>query len=72
MSEQMATDRVLMEPDVALRLGVSVHTLRAWRRRGKGPCYLKLGRAVRYRAADVLAFETACEHRGLDCAIETA
>ena len=49
----------LNEQEVARRLGVSPFTLRAWRRQGRGPAYMKLGRAVRYRVADVAAFEAS-------------
>jgi predicted DNA-binding transcriptional regulator AlpA len=47
------TPRALTEREVADRLGLSVATLRAWRFRGKGPRYLRLGRAVRYLPADI-------------------
>lgn len=53
------TGRALTDVEVATRLGVSRFTLRAWRRRGTGPRFLKLGRAVRYRPEDVDAFERA-------------
>lgn len=41
------------------RLGVSVETLRGWRKQGRGPRYRKLGRAVRYSIADLEAFVEA-------------
>jgi excisionase family DNA binding protein len=47
------TARALTEREVAERLGLSVATLRAWRHRGKGPRFLRLGRSVRYLPADV-------------------
>jgi len=34
-------------------------TLRNWRVRGEGPKFLKIGRLVRYRLSDVLAWEEA-------------
>jgi len=37
-------------------LGVSKATLEAWRCRGGGPVFLKLGKAVRYRQADLDSF----------------
>ena len=43
----------LTDVEVAMRLGVSRFTLRAWRLRGHGPKFLKMGRAVRYRPEDV-------------------
>lgn len=49
---------ILSDIQLASRLrGVSVETLRKWRKAGKGPAYLKAGtRAVRYRAVDVEAW----------------
>ena len=41
------TARALTEREVAELLGLSVATLRAWRHRGKGPRFLRLGRSVR-------------------------
>lgn len=49
-------DQVLDERQVAKTLHLSVATLRAWRRRGMGPRYLKLNRAVRYLGSDVEVF----------------
>lgn len=46
----------LNESQVAERLGLSVATLRAWRHRGTGPTFLRLGRAVRYLPSDVDEF----------------
>ena len=46
----------LTERQVAEQLGLSVATLRAWRHRGKGPRFLRLGRSVRYLPADVDEF----------------
>ena len=37
------TTRALTEREVADLLGLSVATLRAWRHRGKGPRFLRLG-----------------------------
>ena len=41
------------EVALAVRLGVSRSTLQSWRYSGRGPRYIKLGRLVRYRNADV-------------------
>ena len=49
----------LTEGHVAEQLGLSVATLRAWRHRGKGPRFLRLGRSVRYLPADVDEFVRA-------------
>ena len=53
------TTRALPEREVADTLGLSVATLRAWRHRGKGPRFLRLGRSVRYLPADVADFVRA-------------
>src|SRR5688572_15811814 len=41
-------DRRLTVEEAAQVLCVSVKTLEAWRRLGKGPVFVKLGRSVRY------------------------
>jgi predicted DNA-binding transcriptional regulator AlpA len=53
------TTRALTEREVADVLGLSVATLRAWRHRGKGPRFLRLGRSVRYLPSDVADFVRA-------------
>src|SRR5262245_54425916 len=50
------TGTALTEVQVAEQLGLSVATLRAWRHRGKGPRFVRFGRAVRYLPADIEAF----------------
>lgn len=45
------------EKDVAVRLGMSVKTLQNWRVKGEGPKFQKIGRSVRYRLRDILAYE---------------
>lgn len=40
--------RLIDEREAAAALDVSVRTLQAWRCRGGGPQYLKIGKAVRY------------------------
>lgn len=47
---------MLRETEVAARLGLAVSTLRVWRWAGKGPAFVKLGTAVRYRPEDVEDF----------------
>ena len=47
------TTRALTEREVADLLGLSVATLRAWRHRGKGRRFLRLGRSVRYLPPDL-------------------
>jgi len=40
-------------------LGVSVRTLQAWRVRGGGPPFVKMGRAVRYQRRALVTFQEA-------------
>ena len=47
---------LVKEPEVAKRLEVSKALLRKWRRLGKGPKVVRLGRAVRYSLADLAEF----------------
>ena len=51
MSTQNA--QLLTEIQAAERMALSVQTLRAWRTRGVGPVWLKIGRNVRYSVADL-------------------
>jgi predicted DNA-binding transcriptional regulator AlpA len=44
------------EVEAAEILALSVKTLRRWRWGGSGPRFIKLGGAVRYDIADLLAF----------------
>lgn len=46
----------LCTKQAARLLGCSHRTLEDWRLRGNGPRFLKLGRAVRYRMADLAEF----------------
>jgi hypothetical protein len=49
-------DSAVNENLAAEFLGVSVRTLQAWRVRGGGPPYCKIGRAVRYQRRALLKF----------------
>ncbi len=49
-------DQLLTEVQAADFLNLSVRCLQAWRVRGGGPCYSKIGRSVRYRRTDLDAF----------------
>jgi predicted DNA-binding transcriptional regulator AlpA len=53
---QMDAERKLTEQEAAQIVGVSVHCLRAWRWRKKGPKYFKLGSCVRYTLRDLNAY----------------
>lgn len=48
--------RLLHEQEAAKFLSLSVRTLQAWRVRGGGPRFCKLGRSVRYRHDDLVAW----------------
>ena len=61
----MTDSNVLNERQAANVLGCSVGLMRKWRLFGDGPSYLKIGRLVRYRQADIDSFLEA--HR-----VETA
>jgi excisionase family DNA binding protein len=52
----------LTEAEAAARLGLKVATLRAWRSQGRGPAYVRLGRAVRYLTADIDEFLDSNRH----------
>jgi len=47
------------EARLAQRLGISRSTVQSWRYSGRGPRYIKIGRLIRYRNADVDAFLAA-------------
>lgn len=49
-------DKIYKASPVAELLGTTVGTLAYWRYMGKGPKFIKLGRAVRYRESDVNAW----------------
>jgi predicted DNA-binding transcriptional regulator AlpA len=54
----MAED-LLTQKQVAQRWALSERTLERWRCTGEGPVHIKLGCSVRYRMADIEAFEQA-------------
>lgn len=60
----MNTDILLKDAEVAMRLGVSMPTLRSWRCRGIGPNFVKMGAGkkapVRYSASDIQQFIAEC------------
>ncbi|GAA4098806.1 helix-turn-helix domain-containing protein [Actinomadura miaoliensis] len=45
--------------DLAERYGVPVKTVYDWNSKGTGPRYMKIGRHVRYKLADVITWENA-------------
>jgi len=54
--KEVKMDRTITEKEAATHLGLAVQTLRNWRSRRKGPPYLKISRAVRYKISDVEEF----------------
>jgi excisionase family DNA binding protein len=54
---------ILRTSEAAGYIGLRKSTLEAWRVRGGGPVFLKLGKAVRYRKDDLDAFLNGCECR---------
>lgn len=58
----MAPETFLTVDELAERYGVPVTTVYKWNQRRTGPRFLKIGpRHVRYRLADVIAWEKASE-----------
>ena len=60
-----ARNKHLAQQQLARRWALSEHTLERWRCTGEGPTYIKLGGLVRYRLADILAYEqeNLCQRR---------
>lgn len=58
-------DEPLMTPKaLAVHLGVSAQTLANWRWREVGPSWVRVGRYIRYRPADVRAWLDANAQTG--------
>lgn len=55
MSEKILTDK-----QVAESFGVTVSCVRNWRYEGRGPKFLRLCGAIRYRERDVREFFDSC------------
>ncbi len=65
------TDELLDTLTVARYAGLSPVTLRKWRMTGAGPRFVRLGRAVRYRRAELDAWLSRREFKNTteaDCA----
>jgi excisionase family DNA binding protein len=52
-----ANERHLTPEQLCERLGVELRTLYSWKYHGEGPRAIKVGRLLRYRLADVIAWE---------------
>lgn len=55
---------LIRERELAERWKTSRRTLQRWRANGVGPAYILMVGAVRYRLADVLAFEDSMRRNG--------
>jgi predicted DNA-binding transcriptional regulator AlpA len=57
IAEPTIPQRLVDENEAAVRLGLKISTLRAWRCRGQGPKFYKIGgRAVRYAIEDLATY----------------
>ena len=72
MPDEMRPLVALGESEVAARLGLSVATLRAWRLTGKGPRFVRFGRAVRYLLSDVENYVQAALQQPAQIPTETS
>jgi predicted DNA-binding transcriptional regulator AlpA len=50
-------EKLISPEDLAEREGVPLGTVYQWNSRGDGPPYMRIGRFVRYRLADVVTWE---------------
>jgi hypothetical protein len=55
-------NELLTEYEAARALRISVRTLQAWRTKGIGPKYVKLGRMIRYRGHDLIDYLNSNTH----------
>lgn len=61
-----ADNRILPPKEAAAMLGVAETTLATWRSKKSYPLrYIKMGKLIRYRAADILDFLERCNRSGL-------
>ena len=56
MTEHTTLPALINETEASRVLGLSVKTLRRWRWAGRGPCFVKIGGAVRYDPPDLASF----------------
>lgn len=52
-------DQLRTPEDAASFLAIKPETLAHWRTRQQGPCFRKIGRAIRYRRGDRIAYSDA-------------
>jgi hypothetical protein len=56
LSRTTGSDPLLTEAQASHALNLSVRTLQAWRGQGRGPSFVRAGRAVRYRSTDLASW----------------
>ncbi len=56
MPDSLSPPTLVNETEAARTLNIKVATARRWRWGGKGPRFIKIGAAVRYDLADLVAF----------------
>ncbi len=56
MPDSLSPPTLVNETEAARTLNIKVATARRWRWAGKGPRFIKIGAAVRYDPADLVAF----------------
>lgn len=61
-------DRLMTPDEVADLIRITAAQLAQWRYEGNGPTFVKVGRSVRYRRADVLAYITDRRRSGTSTA----
>jgi len=52
----MIENRLMPEREAARLAGFSIAAFIKWRREGRGPQYIRVGRSIRYRVIDLLAW----------------
>jgi predicted DNA-binding transcriptional regulator AlpA len=69
VKENFTFDTLLTEQDVSRITHMSLPTVRRWRLFKRGPKYLKIGAAVRYRTEDISAWLESVSTGGGDQAV---
>lgn len=57
--KEINPDELIRDTSAAEMLGQTRGTLATWRSQGRGPAFVKLGRSVFYRRADIHSFVAA-------------
>ena len=52
----MSVEKLLTQAEVREITGLSDSTLERWRREGKGPRFVRIGRSIRYKVSDLKMF----------------